>query len=64
VGDSLLLLLNGGDRPSYFQLPAMLDPGRWHKDIDTARPGRRTVPDGAVNLAAHSLILLTHERLR
>ena len=37
-GDSLLLLLNGGDRPSYFQLPAMSDPGRWHKDIDTARP--------------------------
>jgi glycogen operon protein len=63
VGDSLLLLLNGGHRPCYFQLPEMAQAGRWRQEVNTARAGRSLV-SGAVNLAAHSLILLRHERPR
>jgi glycogen operon protein len=60
TGDSVLLLLNAGSRPCYFRLPEMAQPGRWHQEVNTARPGRHGNPKKAVNLAAHSLILLTH----
>jgi glycogen operon protein len=61
-GDSLLLLLNAGNRPVYFQLPAMPQPGRWEQTLNTARMGVRAVRRGAVNLVAHSLLLLTYRR--
>ena len=52
VGDSLLLLLNGGDRPSYFELPAMSGPGplaQGHRHRPSRAPdraGRRRQPGG------------------
>jgi isoamylase len=60
-GDTLLLLLNGGARSRRFVLPALQGPGLWSEALNTARPGpSRPVRQGAVNLVAHSLILLRH----
>jgi len=56
-GDTVLLLMNGGDRPRLFQLPAVGE-GRWHEELNTARAGARVVRKPGVNLAAHSLIFL------
>jgi isoamylase len=58
---SLLLLLNGGHRSRRFALPGMRESGVWRERINTARPGATAVRSDAVNLAAHSLILLAHE---
>jgi len=60
TGDTLLLLVNGGRRPSYFRLPELPRPGRWEKILNTARPGAQLVRREGVNLAALSVILLTH----
>jgi len=59
-GDTLLLLLNGGHRSRLFTLPAMDGPGVWQEVLNTARPetGARVVRTQALNLVAHSLILL------
>ena len=64
VGTTLLLLLNAGNRPSYFQLPEPAQPGRWVQAVNTARPLRGPVKEKGLNLAAHSLILLVHEKPR
>ena len=61
-GDSVLLLMNGGERPCYFRLPEMSAPGRWEQSVHTARPGMRVVRRGAVNLIAHSLMLMTFRK--
>jgi glycogen operon protein len=60
VSDTLLLLLNAGRRPCYFRLPEAPKPGRWEKILNTARPGVQSVRREGVNLAALSVILLTH----
>ena len=59
-GDTLLLLLNGGTRSRHFALPGLDEPGVWHEMLNTARPGARPVRQGALNLVAHSLILLRY----
>jgi glycogen operon protein len=59
-GDTLLFLVNGGPRSRAFTLPRLEGPGAWQHEIDTARPGSRTVRNGAINLVAHSLVLLRH----
>jgi isoamylase len=59
-GDTLLLLLNGGTRSRRFVLPQLDDPGIWHEVLNTARPGARPIRQEALNLVAHSLILLRH----
>jgi len=64
TGDTALLLLNGGNRSCYFRLPALKLPGRWHQELNTARPGRRSTARKGVNLVAHSLILLTYQSAR
>jgi glycogen operon protein len=58
TGNTLLLLLNGGDRSRHFSLPAMSAPGAWEELINTARPGTRPLTRPAVHLAAHSMTLL------
>ena len=55
-GRRLLLLVNGGPRSRSFALP----PGTWESLLDTARTGSRLVKTPAVNLVAHSLVLLRH----
>jgi isoamylase len=61
-GDTLLLLLNGGHRSSLFALPDVETTGVWQEILNTARPetGARIVRTRAVNLVAHSLILLRY----
>lgn len=62
--DSLLLLLNGGGRSRQFSLPALERPGSWAELLDTAHELTRPVREGRVNLAAHSLILLSFQASR
>jgi glycogen operon protein len=62
-GATLLLLLNAGDRPRYFQLPALLEPGRWRERVNTAREPRAVGVPG-VRLSSHSLLLLEREEPR
>ena len=59
-GETLLLLLNGGSRSRRFAMPSLSEPGQWTELINTTRPGARKPTGQAVNLAAHSLILLTY----
>ena len=61
-GDTLLLLLNAGTRSRSYALPRLEWPGRWEELLNTSRPGpwRRWVRTPAVNLAAHSSVLLRH----
>ena len=60
VGETILLLLNGGARTHRFVLPSLPDAGGWEEIVNTARGGSRPVREGAVNLVAHSLMLLGH----
>jgi glycogen operon protein len=64
VGETILVLLNGGGRSTRFVLPSMPGPGTWVQEVHTARPGVRTVKAAAMNLVAHSLILLRYEEPR
>ena len=66
LGETVLLLLNGGARSRRFVLPKVNGQGLWRELINTARPGSRLVKEGTVNLVAHSLILLRsgEERVR
>jgi isoamylase len=59
-GDTLLLLVNGGGRSRSFAVPRLEGAGEWREEINTARPGGRVVRTAAVNLVAHSLVLLRH----
>jgi glycogen operon protein len=56
VGDTILLLLNGGSRSRSVTLPRMTQRGRWIELINTTPHGTR-IPRGAVTLAPHSLLL-------
>ena len=60
--DTLLLLLNAGTRSHSYVLPRMERPGLWEELLNTARPGpwARQVRNDAVNLTAHSSLLLRH----
>jgi hypothetical protein len=54
------VLLNGGHRSRSFSIPHMEGPGVWQEVLNTAHPetGPRVVRTQAINLVAHSLILL------
>ncbi len=63
-GDSLLVIVNGGERPRRFQMPD----GRWEVLLDTALPGfeqydveRRHFKRRWARLIAHSLMLFRYE---
>jgi isoamylase len=61
-GDTVLLLLNGGDRSRKFTLPRFEGAGVWHEILGTAHPGQtRTIRREALNLVAHSLMVLRFE---
>lgn len=57
-GETLLLLVNGGARSRQFSLPARDIPGTWHELVNTVRSGHRVIRTPAINLVAHSLVLL------
>ncbi len=58
-GESVLLLLNAGDRSRFFTLPELSGVGAWRELLNTARRGQRHIRAAGVQLVAHSLILLT-----
>jgi glycogen operon protein len=60
---TLLLLLNAGGRSRPFFLPQIAGKGEWRELLNTAHPARRTLRSAGVNLAAHSTMLLCHERV-
>ncbi|MGD2134518.1 MAG: hypothetical protein PVF27_00085, partial [Gemmatimonadales bacterium] len=64
VGETILVLVNGGGRSTRFVLPTLPEPGAWIQEVHTARPGTSRVRADAVNLIAHSLILLRYEEPR
>ena len=57
-GDTTLIVLNGGARSRVFALPKVEGAGVWVEEVNTARAGTRIVRGSALNLVAHSLILL------
>ena len=61
TGDTLLLLLNGGARTKPFSLPVLERRGQWTELLDTSHEPSRSIRDDRVNLAAHSLILLSFQ---
>lgn len=61
TGNTLLLVVNGGDETVEFRLPELDDPGLWRMLVNTARPGQRFVEPGALQAPPHSLILLDYE---
>ncbi|GIW52718.1 MAG: glycogen operon protein GlgX homolog [Gemmatimonadales bacterium] len=61
VGETVLLLVNGGGRSKHFALPQLKRPGRWIEELNTAKPPAGAVKTKAVHLVAHSLILLRYE---
>ncbi len=62
AGDSLLLLLNAGTRSRSYTLAPHGAGRHWEELLNTARPGPwpRIVRTDAVNLTAHSTLLLRH----
>jgi isoamylase len=64
AGQTLLLLLNAGERARHFTFPALAEPGSWVQELDTARAGTRTVRGEGLNLAPRSLALLRHRASR
>ncbi len=59
-GETLLLLLNGGNRGQHFTLPEVAQEGTWLELLNTAKPASQLKRRSGLNLAAHSLILLVH----
>jgi glycogen operon protein len=64
LGQTLLLLLNAGNRARHFVLPALADPGSWHEIVNTAQSTHRIPKGQALNVAPHSLVLLCYEGAR
>ncbi|HTE44924.1 MAG TPA: glycogen debranching protein GlgX [Gemmatimonadaceae bacterium] len=60
TGETLLLLLNGGDAEVTFTLPAIAGDGIWAQVIDTAEHDLRIVTTGTASIAPYSLVLLRH----
>jgi isoamylase len=59
-GETLLLILNGGDTAVHFSLPTVEGNGIWAEMIDTAYRELRVVTTGSVTLAPYSLVLLRY----
>jgi isoamylase len=59
-GDTLLLVLNGGDTDLRFTVPTQEREGVWVELIDSERPQRHVIDEGWVFVDSHSLVLLRH----
>ncbi|HEU5170799.1 MAG TPA: glycogen debranching protein GlgX [Gemmatimonadales bacterium] len=60
VGETILLVVNGGGRSREFTLPSLPQSGRWVELVNTAQHGTRA-PRGGLTVSAHSLVLLRFE---
>jgi len=59
-GDTMLLILNGGDKRTTFSLPTIGTEGEWVELVDTAARDMRVVSEDVVQVAPHSLVLLRY----
>jgi hypothetical protein len=59
-GDTLLLLLNGGDAPVRFTLPTLGEMKIWVVMVDTAKYELPVVRRGRVTVDPHTLMLLRY----
>jgi glycogen operon protein len=59
-GETLLLLLNGGDAEVAFTMPTIEGHGIWAEMVDTARRELRVISTGCVKLDPYSLVLLRY----
>ena len=57
-GDTLLLILNGGEQDVTFYLPALLEEKIWAIMVDTAKDDMPVVRETTIQVQAHSLMLL------
>jgi glycogen operon protein len=62
VGDTLLLIVNAGDRARDFRLPLVEQPGVWRQLVDTARSHSRIIRTPGLRVGPYSLILLTRDQ--
>ena len=62
AGETLLLLLNAGERTRHFALPKLAERGTWHEAINTARTGTRVARGETLSVAPQSLILLHYRK--
>jgi isoamylase len=58
AGETLLLLVNAGERARHFVVPRLDEPGAWHESVNTARAGTRIARGETLSVAPRSLILL------
>jgi glycogen operon protein len=57
-GDTLLIILNGGEQKATFKLPALAGKKMWVIMVDTARNEMPVLRKQSVEVEAHSLVLL------
>ena len=57
-GDTLLLLLNGGEGVCNFTVPKLDRTATWHQMVNTADERARVLEDEVLAMAPHSLVLL------
>ncbi|HEY6559354.1 MAG TPA: glycogen debranching protein GlgX [Polyangiaceae bacterium] len=60
-GKTLFLLFNASNRARHFALPGLPGTGSFREIINTAMPSSRIVKSGGLNVAPHSLVLLSYE---
>jgi glycogen operon protein len=60
-GKTLFLLLNASNRARHFGLPELPGVGQFREIINTAMPSSRVARKGGLNVAPHSLVLLSFE---
>jgi hypothetical protein len=63
-GETLLLLVNGGESSQYFELPDLPEAGVWSETVNTAHHEPQLITARGIELLGHSLVLLSHETLR
>ena len=62
-GDTMFMLLNGGDEDAQAVLPEVPEAGGWYVLVNTTDAeggGGHAIDHGPVTLAAHSVVLLRH----
>jgi isoamylase len=60
-GQTLLLFMNAGNRARVCKLPELRARGYWHELINTAQATHRIPKGTTLNVAPHSLVLLSYE---
>jgi glycogen operon protein len=59
-GDTMLLVVNGGDRDVKFTLPRLAIEGQWAELLDTSHAEQRVLKTDWICAAAHGVVLLRY----